>query len=68
MKVAVSGGRPITLFTDEGINPFEPHWGDDGTIVFSGPDGMFLVPGSGGVPERVSQAGFPGVHLLPIDI
>jgi serine/threonine-protein kinase len=65
MKVALRGGRPITLFTDDAVRSFEPHWGDDGTIVFTGPDGMFRVPGSGGVPQRLLETGMGGPHILP---
>jgi len=65
MKVALRGGRPITLYTDDAIRPFSPHWGDDGTIVFTGPDGMFRVPGSGGVPQRILETGPGRPHILP---
>jgi serine/threonine-protein kinase len=63
-KVAVSGGRPIRLFTDD-IEAVQPHWGDDGTIVFQTAGDMYLVSGSGGVPERVSERLGFSPHLLP---
>jgi len=45
----------------------QPHWGDDGTIVFrSGPD-IYRVPDTGGEPELLKEGGVGFLHpsLLP---
>jgi serine/threonine-protein kinase len=55
MKVAVSGGGSLTLVDTDTINPFFPHWGDDGTIVF------FSL--QGGLHYRVNSAGGPAEVL-----
>jgi serine/threonine-protein kinase len=65
MKVAVTGGRPITLFTNADIAPWRPHWGRDGMIVFNSLQGMFTVPGTGGVPEQRRREPSLWPHLLP---
>ena len=33
----------------------QPHWGDDGTIVFSSPKGFYRVPDSGGEPVLLRE-------------
>ncbi len=63
MKVSISGGSPMTVVARGDVNPFLPHWGDDGTIVFGGPQGPHRVPETGGTPERLPAEGAP--HLLP---
>ncbi len=64
MKVAVSGGRPISLYTDPDLLAEEVHWGDDDTIVFASPSGVHRVPANGGVPERLRDNVF-APHILP---
>jgi len=65
VQVAVDGGGALTLVDDDAIDPYVPHWGADGTIVFSGPQGLHTIPAEGGPPEPVqgSTSGVP--YLLP---
>ena len=49
-RVSLSGGAPTPLLPSGALDPRLPHWGDDGTIVFGGPTGMYRVPDTGGEP------------------
>jgi serine/threonine-protein kinase len=66
VKVAVAGGGALTLVDDDAISPFDPHWGENDVIVFTGPQGIFTVSATGGVPRQhtISASG-RNPHLLP---
>jgi Tol biopolymer transport system component len=51
-KIAVTGGTPITLCDGSLANGAA--WGDDDTIVFSGPKGLLRVPAAGGTPQALT--------------
>jgi serine/threonine-protein kinase len=65
VKVNVNGGGAVTLVSGGVLDPYAPHWGDDGRIVFSGPTGNGIVSSSGGdakpLPKVVGRMPF----LLP---
>jgi serine/threonine-protein kinase len=69
LKVTVDGGTPLTVLPSGVVqNPIFPHWGDDGTIVFSGPGGLYRIPDTGGgrpdvLRDDLGRAYFP--RLLP---
>ena len=67
MKVALSGGAPSVVVPAGLVSPREPHWGDDGTIVFAGPQGrgLYRVPDTGGEPELLLPGRFRTPRLLP---
>ena len=68
LKVSLSGGAPTPVVPSGNVRPFQPHWGDDGTIVFTSPDGMYRVPDTGGEPELLREPGqdvFLAPSLLP---
>jgi len=67
LKVSLSGGAPTPVVPSGDVDPRMPHWGDDGTIVFTGPDGLFLVPETGGEPEPLlgPSPNFRSPSLLP---
>ncbi len=51
LKVSLLGGAPTPVVPSGLVTrPRGPHWGGDGTIVFSGPTGIHLVPETGGEP------------------
>ncbi len=54
LKVALSGGGALPIVEVDSIVPFDPEWGDDGTIVFVTFDGVW----------RVTETGEGGAHLL----
>jgi len=67
-KVSLSGGAPAVLVRQGSVRAgvYQPHWGDDGTIVFFNPDGSFRIRDTGGEYELV--AGMERVihsYLLP---
>ncbi len=66
-KVSLSGGAPTPVVPSGNVSPRGPRWGDDGTIVFSGPQGTHRVPDTGGEPVllRESGGGFTSPSLLP---
>jgi serine/threonine-protein kinase len=53
-KIPVTGGTSITIC--EGNFFAGSAWGDDDTIVFSGPKGLMRVPGGGGTPQTLTTA------------
>jgi serine/threonine protein kinase len=57
MRVEIAGGAPIALSNAAytGVAPLGGAWNRDGTILFSGTDGLFKVAASSGVPARVTQ-------------
>ena len=66
LKVSLSGGAPTPVVAPGDVSPFHPHWGDDGTIVFSDPYGIYRVPDTGGEPVRLlREARFTSPSLLP---
>ena len=67
MKVSLSGGAPTPVVPAGSVNPRLPHWGDDGTIVFTGPTGMYRVPDTGGEPEVLRRGAeeFLNPSILP---
>ncbi len=66
-RVSVSGGAPRSVVATGGrLQPRDTHWGDDGSIVFSGPTGLHLVRDTGGEPELLLDgASFYNPSLLP---
>ncbi len=66
-RVPVAGGGVLTLVDDEsGTRAFSPHWGEDGTIVFTSPGGLQRIPALGSPPESLdSTLGGNYPHILP---
>ncbi len=66
-KVSLLGGAPTPVVPPGDVQPAEPHWGDDETIVFTGPDGMYRVPDTGGEPVLLVDVdeAFRNPSLLP---
>jgi dipeptidyl aminopeptidase/acylaminoacyl peptidase len=51
MRVALSGGAPRPVVpASAGLSPFQPTWGDQGTVVFEADDRLYRVPETGGEP------------------
>ena len=65
VRVAVAGGGLLTLMDDDAIGPFNPHWGEDGTIVFGGRSGTHVLRVGGGPPEPVPFVGSRRPYMLP---
>jgi Tol biopolymer transport system component len=63
VRVAPDGGGSLTLFSDDTVQPFNPHWGRDGRIVFSGPQ-QHMVIGLDGSAQPIPSVGVR-VFLLP---
>jgi eukaryotic-like serine/threonine-protein kinase len=68
LKVASTGGAPVTICAVEGL--YGGSWEQDDTILFSqGASGIWRVSAAGGVPENIVKipAGLlaQGPHLLP---
>jgi serine/threonine protein kinase/Tol biopolymer transport system component len=53
-KIPITGGTSIAL--TDGSLAQGGDWGDDDTIVFSGPTGLLRVSASGGAPETLTTA------------
>ena len=55
-KVAVAGGRPVTICDSTGNNR-GVSWGEDDNIIFSPfyAEPLYSVPGTGGVPRPVTE-------------
>jgi serine/threonine-protein kinase len=67
MKVALSGGAPRVV-APQRTQVAQPHWGDDGTIVFHDSGDIYRVPETGGEPTLVADLGDESLsnpHLLP---
>ena len=62
-KVSVNGGGVSTILVSN--TAFNPQWGTDDRIVFTGPPGSFIIPATGG--EAVPLTGLRGrkIFLLP---
>jgi serine/threonine-protein kinase len=65
VKMAVSGGGAITLVQSDSINPFWPHWGEDGTVAFGAREGLFIVPAAGGPTRKLRPGPTTLPHVLP---
>lgn len=52
LRVPVSGGAPFTVVPEGDVEPWMPHWGRDGSIVFASPDGLYRVRDAGD-PELI---------------
>ena len=48
----------------DGASVFQPHWGDDGTIVFAWSDSLYRVPDTGGTPVGI-LGDLQNPHILP---
>ncbi len=55
LKVSLLGGAPTPVVPAGPVDPREPSWDEEGTIVFGGPDGVFRVPDTGGQPELLYE-------------
>ena len=66
-RIPVTGGRPVPI-TPAGF-PREITWGDDDTITYSLPDGIWQVPSNEGTATRIVEAAEGenvfGSQLLP---
>ncbi|MFA6167638.1 MAG: protein kinase [Gemmatimonadaceae bacterium] len=65
VKVNVNGGGAVTLIGSGALDPYAPHWGDDGRIVFSGPTGSGIVSSSGGDAKPLPKVSGRMPFLLP---
>jgi serine/threonine-protein kinase len=67
VKAAVSGSGTFTVVDRGAVSPWAPSWTVDTTILFTGPNGMHLVPPGGGalVPLKGTAFGFGGPFMLP---
>jgi serine/threonine-protein kinase len=68
VKVAVAGGAPVPIVPPGIQEPRDPHWGDDGTVVFAGPQGrgLYRVSANGGEPEALDEGlALREPYLLP---
>jgi len=66
VKVNVNGGGAVVLLpASADFDPYYPHWGDDGRIVFSGPTGDGIISGTGGPARKLSKVNGARVFLLP---
>ena len=66
-RISVAGGTPVPI--TPAAFPNDITWGDDDTIMYSLPDGIWQVPSSGGIPARIVEAAegerVVGSQLLP---
>jgi serine/threonine-protein kinase len=69
-KIPVTGGTSITLA--DGVSSFGLTWGEDDTIVFTGPRSLMRVPAAGGTPQTLTapnpikgEAAHRWPHFLP---
>jgi serine/threonine-protein kinase len=65
VKVNVNGGGAVTLVSGGVIDPYNPHWGEDGRIVFSGPAGSGIVSAAGGDAKLLPKLSGRLPYLLP---
>jgi serine/threonine-protein kinase len=63
VRVSPDGGGSLTLFSDDGIDPYFPHWGKDGRIAFTGPQTAMVI-GLDGTAKPVPGMGVR-LFLLP---
>jgi len=68
LKVPIEGGEPLVVLQPGFVaSPQNPHWGDNGTIVFASNNGLQRILATGGEPEFLLEgawwAQFP--RLLP---
>jgi serine/threonine-protein kinase len=66
-KISVTASSPITLVREERVDAIEPHWGEDGTIVFrsAGTQDIWRVSESGGDAELVGEDLGQRASILP---
>ena len=66
-RIPVAGGAPVRVISTDFPNDIT--WGDDDTIMYSLPDGIWQVPSNGGIPARIVEAAegerIVGSQLLP---
>ena len=66
-RISVAGGTPVGVISTDFPNDIT--WGNDDTIMYSLPDGIWQVPSNGGTPERIVEAAegewVVGSQLLP---
>ena len=55
-KIALSGGASVTICDSPDYLNFGASWGEDDTIVFGRPEGVFRVSANGGTPELIVEA------------
>jgi tRNA A-37 threonylcarbamoyl transferase component Bud32 len=63
MTKRLAGGPTQTLVAD--ARPTGAHWGADGTVVYSNPEGVFAVPATGGAPRELVDGVAGTNYLLP---
>jgi serine/threonine-protein kinase len=63
MKVAAHGGSPITLSTLPAGAIGGGSWGEDNNIILGTLNGLYRVPGAGGVAQQLKDAG--GAQVFP---
>ncbi len=56
VRTSTTGGGTLTLMEEDDVSPYDPHWGADGSIVFTGPQGLHRVSGGGGAVEQLSTS------------
>ncbi len=69
-KIPTAGGPVVPLYTsNDGFPPANPHWGRDGTIVFTDDEpeaGIYRIPDVGGDAELLlAHGGAFSPHALP---
>ncbi len=66
-RIPVAGGTPISI--TPAAFPFDITWGDDDTLMYSLPNGIWQVPSNGGTATRIVEAAEGenvfGSQLLP---
>ncbi len=56
VRTSITGGGTLTLVEEDGVQPYDPHWGADGSIVFTGPQGLHRASAGGGEVELLSTS------------
>jgi serine/threonine-protein kinase len=66
-KVALAGGLAATIADLPSSRNWGGSWGDDGTILFTGREGIWAIPSMGGTPTSVTTADVATGerHILP---
>ena len=66
-RISVAGGTPVGVISTD--FPSDITWGDDDTIMYRLPDGIWQVSSNGGIPARIVEAAEGervfGSQLLP---